>query len=105
MNPAAFVAGNSPYYQQMSQMAVEAGLTVKKSFNWDYATELPRARGQVLLIETHDGRPIVPFDVLEKCYPGSTEGLQHTDGVTKVDQTTIIFLDFAKPLQKLKIGG
>jgi hypothetical protein len=102
VNPVAWVAGNSPYYQAMSQMAVEAGLTVKKSFNADYDTNLPQARGNVLLVEMHDGAPIVPLDVLEKHFPGSAAGLQQADGFVRVAETMIVFLDFARPLQKLR---
>lgn len=104
VNPVAWVAGNSPYYQAMSQMAVEAGLTVKRSFNAEYDTYLPQARGHVLLVETHHGAPIVPLDVLERHFPGSVTGLQQADGMVCVAGTEIVFLDFAKPLGGLKLG-
>lgn len=101
--PQAFVLGNSPYYQAMGQMAAEAGLTVIKSFNAEYDAHLPQARGHVLLIETHNGTPIVVLDLLEKHFPGASQGLQRPDGIAKVGETTIVFLDFSKPLGKLKI--
>lgn len=104
LSPAAFVAGNSPYYQAMSQMAAELGLSVKKQFNTDYETLLPQARGSVLLVETHHGAPIVPLEVLEKHFPGSARGLKQADGVVVIEGTTIVFLDFSKPLQNLRLG-
>lgn len=105
VNPAAFVAGNSPYYQVMSQMAAESGLTVKKQFNSDYDTLLPQARGHVLLVETHDGRPIIPLEVLEKHLPGSAEGLRQSDGTARLGETTVVFLEFSKSLHHLKTGN
>jgi hypothetical protein len=104
VNPAAWVAGNSPYYQTMTQMAAEAGLAVRKSFNTDYDTCLPQARGHVLLVETHNGVPIVPLDVLDKHFPGSAVGLQRADGMVRLAGTTIVFVDFSKPLPKLRLG-
>jgi hypothetical protein len=103
INPAAYVAGNSPYYQAMSQMAAEVGLGVKKQFNMDYDTLLPQARGHVLLVETHNGKPIIPREVLEKYFPGSARGLQQADGMVSIENTTIVFLDFSKPLKNLRL--
>jgi len=99
----AFVAGNSPYYQEMSRIAAEAGLTVKKSFNFNFDTYLPQAHGHVLLVETHNGTPIVPLDLLEKYFPGSTSGSRQSNGSVRVENTTLVFLDFSEPMQKLKL--
>jgi hypothetical protein len=104
LRPVAFVAGNAPYYQAMSRMADEAGMTVRKQFNAEYGTYLPQARDHVLLVETHGGTPIVPLDLLEKYFPGSGKGLRHPDGVVIVDKTTIVFLEFSKQLQNLQLG-
>ena len=102
LNPTAYVAGNSPYYQAMSQMAAEAGLTVKISFNSDYDKYLPQARGHVLMVETHQGVPIIPQVTLEKYFPGCLKALPNSDGYVKIEDTKIIFTDFSKPLQVLE---
>jgi hypothetical protein len=88
----------------MNQMAAESGLTVKWSFNADYDTYLPQARGHVLLIETHNGTPIVPVEVLERHFPGSTSDVGQAGGTVRVGKTTIVFLDFSNPLQTLRLG-
>ena len=99
----AFVIGNSPYYQTMTQMAAEKGLIVRKSFNTEYDKYLPQVQGHVLLIETHNGVPIVSLDVLEKYFHDASQGLKKSDGIAKIGETTIVFLDFSKQLRELKI--
>ena len=101
--PQAYVIGNSPYYQIMTQMAKERGLSVPISFNSKYDEYLPRAKGNFLLVETHNGVPIVPVDVLEKYFPDASKGLQNPDGIVKIDQTTIVFMDFSRQLSKINI--
>ena len=64
---------------------------------------LPPAKGHLLLVETHNGKPIVPLDVLEKHFPGASSGLQNIDGTVKVGKTTVIFFDFSKPLIRLHL--
>lgn len=103
--PQAYVIGNSPYYQTMSKMAAESGLAVRVSFNTDYDKYLPQSKGHVLLIETHDGKPIVSLETLEKYLPGASRGLEQLDGMTEVEGTTVVFLDFSKQLKKLKISS
>ena len=102
--PQAFVIGNSHYYQVISHMAAEHGLAVAKSFNTNYEEYLPQAYGSFLLVETHNGVPIVSLDVLEKHFPTVSKGLQHPDGIVRVGETTIVFLDFSKPLRKVPIA-
>ena len=97
----AFVIGNSPYYQTLTHLASQNGFTVRKSFNCEYDKYLPQAKGHLLLIETHNGKPIVSLDVLERYFPNASKGLQNTNGKVKVGKTTIIFLDFSKPLTGL----
>ena len=99
----AFVVGNSPYYQTMTRMAAEKGLTVRKSFNTEYDKYLPQAQGHVLLIETHDGVPIVSLDIIEKYFPGASQGLKKSGGMAKIGKTTIVFLDLSRQLRELKI--
>ncbi len=98
----AFIAGNSPYYQAMTQMATEHGFMVRKSFNSDYEKFLPMAKGHTLMVEVHNGVPIVPPDLLEKYYPGAAaKGLQNPDGVAIAGDTTILFVEFSKQLDKI----
>ena len=101
---SAFVAGNSPYYQKMEKMAAGSGLTVRKSFNNAYDTILPQARGHVLLVETYDGKPIVPMETLEKYFPGAGKGLRQSDGIARLDDTILVFVNCSKPLQNLKLS-
>lgn len=89
-----YVIGNSPYYQQMTKMARKQGFHNIQSFNTGYDQYLPRARGHSLLIETHDGQPLVKQDVLEKYFPGAFSGVEK--GQIKVDGTSIVFVDFSK---------
>ena len=100
---AAFIAGNSPFYKQMDQMAHDAGLTVRTSFNSEYATYLPMARGHVLLVETQNGKPIVPPDLLEKFFPGIASGSHSSGDMVRVENTLLVFLDSSKPVQKLSL--
>lgn len=101
--PQAYVVGNSPYYQIITQMAKERGLSVPMSFNTKYDEYLPQAKGNFLLVETHNGIPIVPPDVLEKYFPDASKGLKNPDGIVKIGETTIVFLDFSKQLSKINI--
>ncbi|TWU38630.1 transglutaminase domain-containing protein [Novipirellula artificiosorum] len=89
----AYVIGNNPHYKTLSESARQRGWTVRRSFNSDYDNLLPLAQGQVLLIETQGGAPIVPLDVLERVYPGASKGLKASDGVVRVGSTTIAFVD------------
>lgn len=104
MNPEAWIAGNSPYYQAMTQMAIDAGFKVRKSFNTDFATFLPQARGHLLLVETHNGVPIVPIPLLEEHYPGCSDTLAQGGESLDVAGTKIRFMDFSKPLRGLGMG-
>jgi hypothetical protein len=97
----AYVIGNSPNYQKITQMAVEAGLRVAKSFNTEYDKYLPQSRGNILLIETHRGKPIIPAKVLEKHFPNAFAGLSRPKKTIRIGNTTIIFIDFSESLQGL----
>jgi hypothetical protein len=99
----AFIVGNSPYYQIITHMAREHGFSVAKSFNTKYDEFLPQAKGNILLVETHNGIPIVSVEVLEKYFPDASKGLQNSDGIVKIGGTTIVFLDFSKQLSKINI--
>jgi len=103
--PQAYVVGNSPYYQFITALAQKQSIAVTKSFNTQYDEFLPRAKGNILLIETHDGVPIVSVDELEKYFPDASKGLQNVDGVVKVGDTTIVFMEFSKQLSKINLNG
>jgi uncharacterized protein (TIGR03067 family) len=92
----AFIIGNSPYWQRLSDMARQKGMTVGKLFNTQYDEFLPLAKGHVLFIETHDGIPIVPLPVLEKFYPKASEGLKTPEGTVNIGNTKIVFVDFSR---------
>jgi hypothetical protein len=95
----AFVAGNTPYWKTLEDMARRKGMTTGSSFNTQYDEYLPRAKGHVLLIETHDRIPIVPLSDLDRYYPGASEGLKNPDGIVNVENTTIVFVDFSRLLK------
>lgn len=105
VTPGVWIAGNSPYYQAMTQMAWDAGLTVRKSFNTEFATFLPQARGHTLIVETQSGVPIVPIDLLEKHFPGCAEAIEQGKESFSVAGTKMVFIDFSKPLQGLGLGN
>ena len=95
----AYVIGNSPYYQAMTQMAVESGLQVVRSFNAEYDNYLPEAQGHVLLIETHKGKPILPGEVLERYYPKALSGISCPSKRIRIKDTSIVFIEFSEQLQ------
>lgn len=101
----AFVIGNSPYYQALTAMATEAGVRVGQSFNCEYDRYLPQAKGHVLLIETHKGKPIVPKATLEQYYPKAMTGLSQPSKSVWVEETLIVFVDFSEALQSLRSLG
>ena len=101
----AYVIGNSPFYQRLTEMAREKGFTVTLSFNTSYDTYLPAAAGHLILIETHGDRPIVPLNVLEKHFPKASEGLKNPGRATKVGETRIVFFDFSDESGELRISA
>lgn len=99
--PRVYIIGNDPYYKVLTEMARRNGWAVQSSFNTDYEKRLPLAKGNTLLVETQQGTPTVPLDVLENVFPKASEGLKAADGVIEVEGTTIMFVDFAKILDAL----
>ncbi len=97
----AYIIGNSPYYQAMTQTAADAGLQVAKSFNSDYDQYLPESQGQILLIETHKGKPIVAREILERYYPNAMKGLSRPEKTIEINGTKIIFVEFSDLLRGL----
>jgi hypothetical protein len=98
----AYIVGNSPYYQVMSQMAAEAGLQVAMSFNTQYDKYLAESQGHVLLIETHKGKPIVSREILEKYFPQAMKGLSRPSKTIEIKGTKIIFVEFSDLLRGLE---
>jgi len=76
-------------------MLVDGGLR-KSAFNTDYNELLPLAQGNILLVETHRGIPIVSIAVLEAIYPNASSGLKAPNSLAEVEGTRILFVDFAK---------
>lgn len=101
----AYVIGNSPYYERLTEMAKEEGYRMVWSFNGAYDRFLPRAEGHLLLVETHGEKPIVAQEVLEAYFPGAFEALEREDRTTLVKGTTIVFFDFENPEHRLKTGA
>ena len=99
LEQACFVIADSPYWQMLSALAQRQGLVVRRSFNTGYDEYLPQAVGQTLLVETHDGVPIVELAVLEKYFPGASAGLDTERGAVKVAGTTIVFVEFDRLLE------
>jgi serine/threonine protein kinase len=95
----AFIIGNWPYYMTLADMARQKGMTPRRSFNTQYDELLPQAKGHELLIETHDGSPIVPLPVLDQVFPGASKGLKASDGIVNIGDTKIVFVDFSPPLK------
>ncbi|MEN6406011.1 MAG: protein kinase [Thermoguttaceae bacterium] len=104
-NAAVYVIGNSPNHQIMTQIASGLGLRVGSSFNWKYDKYLPQAKGHILLIETHGGKPIVSKNILEAYFPKATAGLSLPLRSIQIDDTFIIFVEFDEPLSIGKTGG
>ena len=92
--PQAFIIGNSPYYQVMHDMAKKQGWKDRMSFNVDYAKYLPKAKGHILLIESHNGVPIVPVDELDAVFPGASKKLRASEKV-HIDGTELIRVEFS----------
>ncbi|WP_298868048.1 transglutaminase domain-containing protein [uncultured Gimesia sp.] len=90
-----FVIGNSPYYQIMTKSARQKGLTVVKSFNTQYDTFLPQAKGHTLYIQTKNGMPIVSIAKLEQYFPNASAGLQSKSRSIEVADTNIVFTEFS----------
>jgi hypothetical protein len=93
LSTVALVVGNSPHYKTMSQMASKAGYRVGKSFNTGYDDYLPLAQGNLLLIETHEGKAIISAGILEKHFPGAMQGLTRPSGYIRVKDTDIVFVE------------
>lgn len=112
----AFVVGNSPYYQVLTDMARREGVTVTSSLNTQYDKYLPKAKGHLLLIETHDGVSVVPPSVLDGFFPGASmelkdgffpvasAGPKNVAGTASVEGTKIAFVDFSRLLNKTTIN-
>ena len=99
--PKVFVVGNDPYYKIMTEMAQKKGMSVARSFNSEYGRFLPEAKGHVLLIETHGGKPILPIESLEKHFPGACSALNTGIPTVEIGHTRIVFVEFDRLLDAL----
>jgi len=85
------MVANSPYYQLFSKLLAEKGQIPGKSFNMDYDRLLPQTIGETLLVQTHDGVPIVDSKILKAHFPGLPDGKLNGKIVDR--GTTLIFID------------
>lgn len=93
IGPRAFIIANSPYWQIFSECARKQGAKVGNSFNAEYEKNLPMVRGNILLVETHDGIPIVDLAILQRYFPSVPNGKQA--GKLIDNGTTIVFVELA----------
>jgi hypothetical protein len=93
IRPKCFIIANSPYYQFFGELARQNGAALGTSFNTDYDTNLPAAKGNLILVETHDGDPIVDVSILQSYFPAVPDGKQA--GKVVDGDTTIVFIDMA----------
>ena len=95
-----FVIANSPFWQLFGELVTKKGVTLGLSFNGDYDKHLPLTKGQMILIETHDGVPIVDVGVLQRHFPSLPAGKQ--SGKVIVDDTTLLFVDVTSIIEQIK---
>ena len=88
-----FIIANSPYWQVFSGCARKHGAALGSSFNAEYEKNLPMVRGSTLLVETHDGIPIVDVAILQRYFPSVPHGRQA--GKLVDHGTTIVFVELA----------
>lgn len=89
----AFIVANSPYYQFFGELARQSGAALGMSFNTGYDENLPKAKGNLILVETHNGDPIVDVAVLQRHFPAVPAGKQA--GRIVDGGTTLVFVDVA----------
>ena len=100
-----FIAANSPYWEALTDMSQRNGMVVLHSFNREYDRWLPAAKGHLLMVETHGGVPIASISVLEKFLPGTSEGLKKADGMLRLGNTKIAFVDLSRLLGRTPIDS
>jgi hypothetical protein len=88
-----FIIANSPYYQFFGEVVRQHGGAVGHSFNTAYDKYLPAARGNLILVETHAGVPIVDVAILQRHFPAVPDGKQA--GTVNDGDTRIVFVDVA----------
>ena len=93
VRPLCFVVANSPYYQFFGELVRQNGGALGRSFNSGYDTYLPTAKGNLILVETHDGAPIVDVAILQRQFPAVPDGKQA--GTVIDGDTTIVFVEVA----------
>jgi len=88
-----FIIANSPYYKFFGELVRQHGAAVGPSFNTAYEKYLPMAKGNLILVETHDGDPVVDVAILQRHFPAVPDGEQ--EGKVIDGNTTIVFVDVA----------
>ncbi len=99
VRPRSFIVANSPYYQFFGELVHRHGSVVGNSFNTAYETNLPMAKGNRLLVETHNGIPIVDVAMLQRYFPAVPDGKQA--GTVVDGDTTIVFVEVTAILDQI----
>lgn len=94
-----FIIANSPYYQFFTELVRQRGAALGMSFNTGYDKYLPMAKGNLILIETHDGKPIVDVALLQRHFPSVPDGKQTRKVID--GETTLVFVDVAKIAEQI----
>ncbi len=89
----SFIIANSPCYQFFGELVRQHGAVLGPSFNTDYEKYLPMAKGNLILVETRSGDPIVDVAILQRYFPAVPDGKQA--GKVMDGDTTIVFVDVA----------
>ena len=55
-----WITGNRPIYGYATDACKRLGFHVRRSFNTEWATWLPQARGSILIVTCQGGRPVLP---------------------------------------------
>ena len=82
--------------EQMEKLVQDSGFSLGMLIGQRFEKWLPQTKDDVLLVETHNGKPVVALDLLEKYFPDASLGLKQPDGIIQVGGTIIVFIDFDK---------
>jgi hypothetical protein len=74
-------------------LARQHGAALGPSFNTDYEKHLPMAKGNLILVESNNGDPIVDVAILQRYFSAVPDGKQA--GKVIDGDTTIVFVDVA----------
>ena len=90
---------NDPWYQIFGDLIRRSGKTEGRSFNMDYDRLIPLSKGNTILVQTIDGKPIIDVATLRKHFP-SVPPTETLTGKIVEQGTTLVFVDVSE-FQKL----